>query len=73
MDLPEESCSLNPQETCRTVTRLVPSLRPKQECNTIPKETCTLKFTQPKQIQKPPRTEWCLEDSGQQQATYGYP
>ena len=61
VDVPEETCDLNPQKTCRLVTKLVPSLRPKQECTTVPQETCSLKFTQPQRKEKPLRTEWCLE------------
>jgi len=61
VDVPEETCDLNPQKTCRLVTKLVPSLKPKQECTTVPKETCTLKFSQQQRKQKPLKTEWCLE------------
>merc|ERR1712060_200531 len=62
VDVPEETCDLNPQKTCRLVTRLVPSLKPKSECTTVPQETCNLKFTQPERKQKPLRTEWCLDE-----------
>ena len=62
VDVPEESCDLNPQKTCRLVTRLVPKLEPKQECTSIPKEVCSLRFTQPRQQKKPLRTEWCLDE-----------
>merc|ERR1719431_14312 len=62
VDVPEETCDLNPQKTCRLVTKLVPSLKPKQECTTVPQETCNLKFTSPQRKQKPLRKEWCLED-----------
>ena len=62
VDVPEESCDLNPQKTCRLVTRLVPSLDPKRECTTVPKEICNLKFSQPSRESKPLRTEWCLGD-----------
>ena len=62
VDVPEETCDLNPQKTCRLVTKLVPSLRPKQECTTVPQETCSLKFTQPQRKEKPLRTEWCLDE-----------
>ena len=76
VDVPEESCDLNPQKTCRLVTRLVPSLRPKQECTSVPKEVCVLKFTQPELRAKPLRTEWCLDEAAagaasEPQATYG--
>jgi len=74
VDVPEESCDLNPQKTCRMMTKLVPSLKPKQECTMVPKETCNLKFTQPKIEKKPLITEWCLEeDSEEPENTYGGP
>ena len=61
VDIPEEVCDLNPQQTCRFVTKLVPKLSPKHECTIVPKETCTLKFSQPKQVPKPLLTRWCLD------------
>merc|ERR1712029_810992 len=61
VDVPEEVCDLNPQKTCRFVTKLVPSLSPEHQCTIVPKETCTLKFTQPKQVPKPLQTRWCLD------------
>ena len=61
VDVPEEVCDLTPQETCQLVTKLVPSLRPTKECTTVPKEVCTLRFTQPRIVQKPLRTVWCQE------------
>ena len=71
VDVPEETCDLNPQKTCRLVTKLVPSLKPKKECTTVPQETCSLKFTQPELKQKPLRTEWCLEEeSDEPQPSY---
>ena len=63
VDVPEETCDLNPQKTCRLVTKLVPSLSPTQECTTVPQETCNLKFSQPERTKKPLRTEWCLDES----------
>ena len=62
-DVPEEVCDLNPQKTCRFITKLVPKLKPTHECTTVPKETCTLKFTTPKQVKKPLLTKWCLDPS----------
>jgi len=70
VDVPEETCDLNPQKTCRLVTKLVPSLKPTQECTTVPQETCNLKFSQPKREQKPLRTEWCLEETTDPQPDY---
>jgi len=61
VDVPEEVCDLNPQKTCRFVTKLVPKLKPEHQCTIVPKETCTLKFTQPKQVPKPLLTKWCLD------------
>ena len=43
------------------VTKLVPSLSPKHECTMVPREVCTLKFTQPRQVPKPLMTKWCLD------------
>jgi hypothetical protein len=63
VDVPEEQCDLNPQKTCRFVTKLVPKLSPKHECTIVPKETCQLKFSQPKQVPVPLKTRWCLDDT----------
>ena len=63
VDVPEEVCDLTPQETCQFVTRLVPILRPTKECTTVPKEVCTLRFSQPKIVEKPLRTEWCQDEN----------
>ena len=38
----KEICDLNPQKTCRFVTKLVPKLEPVRECTVVPKETCRL-------------------------------
>jgi hypothetical protein len=63
VDVPEEVCDLNPQETCRFTTKLVPKLEPVQECTEVMKETCQLSFTKPKTIKKPLQTKWCLDVS----------
>ena len=68
VDIPEEVCDLNPQKTCRYQTKLVPKLQPIHECTIIPKETCTLKFTQPRQVKKPLLTKWCLDPAEPQSA-----
>ena len=65
VDVPEETCDLNPQKSCRLVTRLVPSLRPKLECTIVPQDNCNLRFSQPKKTAKPLRTEWCLDQRDQ--------
>ena len=63
VDIPEEVCDLNPQKTCRYATKLVPKLKPEHECTIVPKETCTFKFTTPRQVKKPLLTKWCLDPS----------
>merc|ERR1711892_119732 len=61
VDVPEEVCDLNPQKTCRFVTKLAPSLSPEHQCTIVPKETCILKFTTPQQVAQPLQTRWCLD------------
>jgi len=63
VDVPEEVCDLNPQKTCRYVTKLVPRLKPEHQCTIVPKETCTLKFSQPEQVAVPLQTKWCLDET----------
>merc|ERR1711935_622568 len=63
VDVPEEVCDLNPQKICRFITKLVPKLSPKHECTIVPKETCVLKFSQPRQMDKPLKTRWCLDST----------
>merc|ERR1712113_221686 len=61
VDVPEEVCDLNPQKTCRFITKLVPSLSPEHQCTIVPKETCNLRFSQPRQVPKDLQTRWCLD------------
>jgi len=61
VDVPEETCDLNPQKICKFETKLVPKLSPKHECTLVPKETCILKFSTPKQVETPLLTRWCLD------------
>lgn len=63
VDVPEEFCDLNPQKTCKLVTKLVPRLKARRECTQVPREFCTLELGPPQIISKPLRTEWCLESS----------
>ena len=62
IDVPEEICDLNPQKTCRFVTRLVPQLKPKGQCTTVPQEVCNLKLGTPRKETKPLKNEWCLDE-----------
>jgi hypothetical protein len=63
VDVPEEHCDLNPQKICKFINKLVPRLSPKHECTIVPKETCILKFTSPRPVDKPLLTKWCLDPS----------
>jgi len=66
-DAPKEECSLEPQRTCKYVTKLVPQLEPKLECVDIPKEVCTRSRSNPRKVRKPVIKKWCYipsEESG---------
>jgi len=66
-DAPKEQCSLEPQRTCKHVTKLVPKLTPTEECVDVPKEVCTRSRTNPKKVKKPVVKKWCYvpsEESG---------
>jgi len=66
-EVPEETCNLEPQRTCKHVTKLVPFLKPQQECVDIPKEVCSRSKTNPRKVQKPVVKKWCYlpsEESG---------
>merc|ERR1739840_66645 len=63
----KEQCTLEPQRTCKHVTKLVPKLEPTEECVDVPKEVCTRSRTNPRKVQKPVITKWCYipsEESG---------
>merc|ERR1719334_2603421 len=64
---PKEQCSLEPQRTCKHVTKLVPKLTPTEECVDVPKEVCTRSRTNPRKVKKPVVKKWCYvpsEESG---------
>ena len=63
VDLPEEVCDLNPQKTCKFITKLVPQLKPIHQCTIVPQEVCQMKFSSPQQIKKPLITKWCLDET----------
>merc|ERR1712003_189909 len=66
-DAPKENCSLEPQRTCKHVTKLVPKLSPTEECVDVPKEVCTRSRTNPRPVKKPVVKKWCYvpsEESG---------
>jgi len=66
-EVPEETCNLEPQKSCKFVTKLVPLLKPQEECVDIPKEVCSRSRTNPRTVQKPVVKKWCYvpsEESG---------
>jgi len=66
-DAPKEQCTLEPQRTCKHVTKLVPKLEPTEECVDVPKEVCTRARTNPRKVKKPVVKKWCYvptEESG---------
>merc|ERR1712106_32804 len=66
-DAPKEQCSLEPQRTCKHVTKLVPKLEPTEECVDVPKEVCTRSRSNPRKVKKPVVKKWCYlpsEESG---------
>merc|ERR1712098_57965 len=66
-DAPKEQCSLEPQRTCKHVTKLVPKLTPTEECVDVPKEVCSRSRTNPRKVKKPVVKKWCYvpsEESG---------
>merc|ERR1712106_1068807 len=66
-DSPKEQCTLEPQRTCKHVTKLVPKLEPTEECVDVPKEVCTRSRTNPRKVKKPVVKKWCYipsEESG---------
>jgi len=66
-DAPQETCSLEPQRTCKHVSKLVPKLEPTEECVDVPKEVCTRSRTNPRKVKKPVIKKWCYvpsEESG---------
>merc|ERR1712055_952456 len=66
-DAPKEQCTLEPQRTCKHVTKLVPKLEAVEECVDVPKEVCTRSRTNPRKVKKPVVKKWCYvpsEESG---------
>eukprot|EP00095_Tigriopus_kingsejongensis_P001186 maker-scaffold511_size151351-snap-gene-0.23 protein:Tk01186 transcript:maker-scaffold511_size151351-snap-gene-0.23-mRNA-1 annotation:"spt transcription factor family member" len=64
-EVPEETCNLEPQRSCKHVTKLVPLLKPAEECVDIPKEVCSRSRKNPRKVQKPVVKKWCYVPSEQ--------
>ncbi|XP_040576415.1 uncharacterized protein [Lepeophtheirus salmonis] len=62
-EVPEENCNLEPQKSCKQVTKLVPSLKPVEECVDVPKEVCSRSRKNPRKVQKPVVKKWCYVPS----------
>jgi len=58
-DKPEESCNLNPQTTCKHVTKLAPQLEEVEVCFDVPKEVCTRSEVNPRKVAQPVLKKWC--------------
>jgi len=62
-DIPKETCDLQPERTCKHVTKLVPHLKSKLECVDVPKEVCTKSKTNPQKKKRPVLKKWCYVPS----------
>lgn len=62
-EVPEETCNLEPQRSCKHVTKLVPLLKPQEECVDIPKEVCSRSRKNPRKVSKPVVKKWCYVPS----------
>ena len=59
-DSPVETCHLEPQQTCRQVTRLTPSLHPTSHCLEVPREVCATDRVNPRTVKRPTVRKWCF-------------
>jgi len=62
-DKPKEECTLEPQRTCKHVTKLVPKLTPTEECVDVPKEVCSRSRVRPHTVPRPVVKHWCYVPS----------
>jgi len=65
IEIPSETCNLEPQRECKHVTKLVPILKPSEECVDIPTEACSRSRTNPRKVQKPVVKKWCYIPTAQ--------
>jgi hypothetical protein len=65
VDNPLETCEIQPEKTCRHVTKLVPRLVAKEECVDVPKEVCSRSKTNPRRVKKPVIKKWCYVPSAE--------
>jgi len=50
IEIPEETCTMDPQEECKNVTTSIPQLIPEEICRSVPKEVCQAVFLDPKTL-----------------------
>ena len=62
-NIPSEDCDLEPRETCKLETVLVPRLVEKPNCVQVPKEICVDIKANPRKVTKPVIKEWCYRPS----------
>jgi len=62
-NIPTEDCDLEPQESCKMETVLVPRLIQQPNCIKVPKEICVNAKSNPKKVKKPVIKEWCYKPS----------
>ena len=55
---PKEECDMEPQETCRFITKMVPHLRSREECVEVPQEVCGTSRA-PIKKKRPSIMNWC--------------
>ena len=55
---PKEECDMEPHQTCRFITKLVPHLRAREECVEVPQEVCGTSRA-PIKKQRPSIMNWC--------------
>ena len=61
VEVPQEFCDIIPHKICSQVTKLLPQLKPSRECTMVPSEVCTMNYNKKKIVEKPLKTEWCLD------------
>merc|ERR1712135_57728 len=64
VEVPEETCNLEPQKECKHVTKHVPHLKSRENCIDIPKEVCSRSRTNPRKVDKPIVKKWCYNSLG---------
>ena len=61
---PKEECDLEPQKSCRFITKMVPHLLPTEECVQVPQEVCGVSKIKPVKKQRPAIQLYCTDETG---------